>query len=532
MPLGFKRRFPGFVSKSGLARCSLAALVVIFGSEGLQTAVANGDTRTISMHHVHSGEDITITYKRNGKFDEAALKKLNWFLRDWRRNEATTMDPKLIDIVWEVWREVGAEKPVEVIGGYRAPATNNMLRRRSKGVARHSQHTVGHAMDFYIPGASLEQMRFAGLRLQRGGVGYYPTSGSPFVHLDTGSVRHWPRMTYEQLARVFPDGRTVHVPSNGKPLPGYALALADIEKRGNSPSANSLLAARDAGVASGGGARRLLASLFRGGKDDDEEETTATVTPAPKTTNRVAAIEIKQPEPAKQEPARTAQVTNQANVPLPQSRPALPIQVASVAPKQLPVPMQVAAAEPALRGVTLSTNSVISARGVWDDQNGFRQISDADRQQVAALASAAANDTPVGYATVAYASFEKSEPKTTLQKLRFTRQANALEIIPKEELKQAAKPTITQLAPMTQKADDIWLRAVMLAPDLKYYLSATLIGAPDPKELRPLMRKPNSALAMTFNHDPAAVIPTDHFSGEAVAFLETVSFSNRTAALR
>jgi uncharacterized protein YcbK (DUF882 family) len=526
VPLGLKRRFPGFVSKSGLARCSLAALAVFYGTDGLQTAVANGDTRTISMHHVHSGEDITITYKQNGKFDEAALKKLNWFLRDWRRNEATTMDPRLIDIVWEVWREMGAEKPVEVIGGYRAPATNNMLRRRSKGVARNSQHTVGHAMDFYIPGASLEQMRYAGLRLQRGGVGYYPSSGSPFVHLDTGSVRHWPRMTYEQLARVFPNGRTVHIPSNGKPLPSYELALADLQKRGNSPSASSLMAARDAGIATDGARKGLLASLFRGGKDDDEEETTATVAPAKAAntiaTTKVAAIEIKQPEPAKQEPARVA------NVPLPQQRPARAMQVASAAPKS----MQVVEAAPALRGVTLSASSVIAARGVWDDQNGFRQISDGDRLQVAALANAAANETPVGYTTVAYASFEKSEPKTTLQKLRFTRQANALEIAPKDTLKQAAKPMIAQLAPMAQKADDIWLRAVMLAPDLQYYLSATLIGAPDPKELRPLMLKPTSALTMTFNNDPATVIPTDHFSGEAVVFLETVSFSTRTAALR
>jgi hypothetical protein len=425
---------------------------------------------------------------------------------------------------------MGAEKPVEVIGGYRAPATNNMLRRRSKGVARNSQHTVGHAMDFYIPGASLEQMRHAGLRLQRGGVGYYPSSGSPFVHLDTGSVRHWPRMTYEQLARVFPNGRTVHVPSNGKPLPGYELALADLQKRGNSPSANSLLAARDAGIATDGARKGLLATLFRGGKDDDEEETTATVATAKPAntiaTTKVAAIEVKQPEPAKQEPARVA------NVPLPQQRPARATQVASAAPK----PVQVAEATSALRGVTLSATSVIAARGVWDDQNGFRQISDGDRQQVAALASAAANETPVGYATVAYASFEKSEPKTTLQKLRFTRQANALEIVPKDTLKQDARetkaPMIAQLAPMAQKADDIWLRAVMLAPDLQYYLSATLIGAPDPKELRPLMLKPNSALTMSFSNDPATVIPTDHFSGEAVVFLETVSFSTRTASLR
>jgi len=66
-----------------------------------------------------------------------------------------------------------------------------MLRRRSSGVARFSQHMLGHAMDFYIPDVALEQIRAAGLRLQRGGVGFYPTSGSPFVHLDTGSIRHW-----------------------------------------------------------------------------------------------------------------------------------------------------------------------------------------------------------------------------------------------------------------------------------------------------------------------------------------------------
>ena len=88
-------------------------------------------------------------------------------------------------------------------------------------------------MDFYIPDVPLEQIRFAGLRLQRGGVGFYPTSGSPFVHLDTGSIRHWPRMTHDQLATVFPDGRTVHVPSDGVPLKGYELARAEIEKRGN-----------------------------------------------------------------------------------------------------------------------------------------------------------------------------------------------------------------------------------------------------------------------------------------------------------
>ena len=149
------------------------------------------------------------------------------------------MDRRLFDILWEVYRDVDGKQPIQIISSYRSPATNAMLRRRSSGVARFSQHMLGHAMDFYIPGVPLEQIRFAGLRLQRGGVGFYPTSGSPFVHLDTGSIRHWPRMTHDQLARVFPDGRTVHVPSDGNPLKGYELARADIEKRGDGDDASS-----------------------------------------------------------------------------------------------------------------------------------------------------------------------------------------------------------------------------------------------------------------------------------------------------
>ncbi|HEX4239321.1 MAG TPA: DUF882 domain-containing protein, partial [Xanthobacteraceae bacterium] len=211
--------------------CGLALLIFIFGCKALQNAVAEGDTRSITMHHLHTDEDITITYKRNGRYDEAALEKLNWFLRDWRRAEQTRMDPHLIDLVWEVHREADTKEPIQVVCGYRAPQTNAMLRRRSGGVARFSQHMLGHALDFYIAGVSLEHLREIGLRLQRGGVGFYPTSGSPFVHMDTGGVRMWPRMSHEELVRVFPDGRTVHIPSDGKPLPGYAVALAEISKR-------------------------------------------------------------------------------------------------------------------------------------------------------------------------------------------------------------------------------------------------------------------------------------------------------------
>ena len=133
-------------------RAASTVLLLLFGSRALQNAVAEGDTRTISLHHIHTDEDITITFKRDGRYDEAALEKLNWFLRDWRKAEATKMDPHLIDLVWEVQREAGNKAPIWVVCGYRSPQTNAMLRHRSAGVARFSQHMLGHAMDFYIPG--------------------------------------------------------------------------------------------------------------------------------------------------------------------------------------------------------------------------------------------------------------------------------------------------------------------------------------------------------------------------------------------
>ena len=124
------------------------------------------------------------------------------------------MDPHLIDALWEVYRATGAKEPIHVIGGYRSPATNAMLRRRSSGVAKFSQHMLGKAIDFYIPDVELESIRDAGLRLQRGGVGFYPSSGAPFIHMDVGSVRHWPRVPEAQLARIMSKGPLTRVASN------------------------------------------------------------------------------------------------------------------------------------------------------------------------------------------------------------------------------------------------------------------------------------------------------------------------------
>ena len=284
MLAGFARQFnPLALPKAGY-RIGLTSLLLLAGAGSVHDATALNETRTLSFHHTHSDENLTVTFKRDGRYDEEALKKLNHFLRDWRSQDQTTMDRHLFDILWEVYRDVDGKKPIQIISAYRSPATNSMLRRRSSGVARFSQHTLGHAMDFYIPDVPLEQIRAAGLRLQRGGVGFYPTSGSPFVHLDTGSVRHWPRMTHDQLARVFPDGRTVHLPSNGGPLKGYELARADIERRGNGDDAATV-----------GKKPSLFAALFRGGKSTEEDDEGAS-----------ASVKNEKPAPASVAAAKSA----------------------------------------------------------------------------------------------------------------------------------------------------------------------------------------------------------------------------------
>ena len=303
---GFARKFAAVsLSHAGVkagSRIGLASVLLLAAADSVHNAAALNETKTLSFHHTHSGEDLTITFKRDGRYDEAALKQLNHFLRDWRTQDETVMDRHLFDILWEVYRDVDGKQPIQIISSYRSPATNAMLRRRSSGVARHSQHMLGHAMDFYIPDVALENIRAAGLRLQRGGVGFYPTSGSPFVHLDTGSIRHWPRMTYDQLARVFPDGRTVHQSSSG-PMKGYELARADIERRGNGDDAATI-----------GKKPSLFAALFRGGKSSEEDD-------------EGAGAPVKNEKPA---PASVAAVKSADPVPTPRSKPSgATIQLAS-----------------------------------------------------------------------------------------------------------------------------------------------------------------------------------------------------------
>ncbi|WP_255608944.1 DUF882 domain-containing protein [Methylosinus sp. Sm6] len=253
-------RLTSFAESRSIARVAgaFAILAAFFVPSFTEDAVANGETRTLYLYHAHTQEQIAATYLVNGRYDESVLEKLNWFLRDWRRDEPAKMDPRLFDVVWQAYREAGASEPVHVVSAYRSPETNAMLRARSRAVARYSQHMLGKAMDTTMPGMSMSHIREIGMRMQRGGVGYYPHAGTPFVHLDVGSVRSWPRMSYEQLARLFPDGKTVHLPTNNQPLARYEEAKAEIEARGGSYAPVERKS------------KSFFAMLFGGGEDDED----------------------------------------------------------------------------------------------------------------------------------------------------------------------------------------------------------------------------------------------------------------------
>jgi uncharacterized protein YcbK (DUF882 family) len=148
------------------------------------------DSRGLAMLHTHTHEQIDVVYAVDRRYDPAALGSLNHFLRDHYSGEVGTIDPPLFDLLHRVRQSLGSTGRFEVISGYRCAATNARLRQtRGGGVASHSLHMDGRAIDVRLPGVALGDLRDAARSLQAGGVGFYPQER--FVHLDTGRVRHW-----------------------------------------------------------------------------------------------------------------------------------------------------------------------------------------------------------------------------------------------------------------------------------------------------------------------------------------------------
>jgi hypothetical protein len=403
-----------------------------------------------------------------------------------------------------------------------------MLRRRSSGVARHSQHMLGHAMDFFIPEVPLEQIRYAGLRLQRGGVGFYPTSGSPFVHLDTGGIRHWPRMSHAQLAKVFPDGRTVHIPSDGKPLKNYELALADVEKRRNGSDAATVSKKPS-----------LFASLFArfgGQSSEDDEEAAAPATDAKPATVVAAATSAKSADP----------------VPMPRSKPvAATLQLASADAQIVPAPKHAAAASTD-KAERRTPADIINARGFWGDEptaprqatpaqiaalRAREAVSVADPRPTAsvtevfkrAMAYAPAAHSPVDRANIVAAS--APIPHSVRPVRNAAAAATRIDTVVAKGVRRDGGMISTSARLAAAGGDNVWMRVVMLAPSASRAMSTTVFGDTDMRLMRRFFVKPQAAITMTFSSDPLMGMTTGRFTGSAITRLETQSFVLHTAEL-
>jgi uncharacterized protein YcbK (DUF882 family) len=581
----------GLIASPWRAGCSLglAALLLAIGTDSLQNAVALGDTRTLSLHNIHTKEDLTVVYKRGGRYDDEAMKKLNRFLRDWRLDKETTMDPKVIDILWEVHRDVGAQGPVHIVCGYRSPGTNAMLRKRSRGVAQFSRHMSGQAIDYFIPGVPIEQVRNAGLRLQRGGVGYYPSSGVAFVHMDIGSVRHWPRVPEQQMARILSSRTSV----------AMAKPAAEEPKRSIFPNPFKLPT----------------------GDDEDEEASTPTATPAaPAKRGRMPAVASRTPSP----PA--AEAEPEKPVPLPPTRPAgkqpTTFQVASAPPPARPVEapkpktFQIAGTPPTAEhpieppkpasaptfqfvatssapaperlpwpappeqppaGAVPAPSDVISTRALW--QGPVPPVPPAEIPNVPparhpdAIESAATGslapwpmpsqkrdtDRVPAELALAYATqSEDKDRKTTPARAApmgavAARAPVAAPVVvstpgaspastvaikqpvgPARLVQPAPAPAVAAVAPakVAIGLGNPWLRAMITTPSAQNFMTTMTIGANDFRSLRPFLQKPPSSVVMTFSDDPTPGLEIERFTGEAIVFVSTVTFSTRTASLR
>jgi len=182
---------PALISRRKLIKIGLAAAVpaLIPGAAIAAIHLIPKRSRSLSFYNLHTGESLKTTYFANGEYIAGALAEVNFILRDWRENAVKPIDPALLDLLAGIHHRLGTRAPFQIISGYRTPKTNAVLHFRTEGVAVHSLHLDGKAIDISIEGRSLANVRRAAMSMFGGGVGYYPRTG--FVHVDTGRVRYW-----------------------------------------------------------------------------------------------------------------------------------------------------------------------------------------------------------------------------------------------------------------------------------------------------------------------------------------------------
>jgi uncharacterized protein YcbK (DUF882 family) len=175
------------IDRRGVLRLGCAIFATLGGAPAFARTTA--PARSLALANVHTGESLRATYWEHGRYLPDALAAIDHVLRDHHTDETVEMDTRLLDLLHVLRVRLGCRDSFEVLSGYRSPATNAALLEEGHGVAAHSFHTVGKAVDICLADRSVAAIRRAAMRLRSGGVGYYPSAG--FVHLDVGPVRHW-----------------------------------------------------------------------------------------------------------------------------------------------------------------------------------------------------------------------------------------------------------------------------------------------------------------------------------------------------
>ena len=177
---GTRRRF---------LQTSLAALATFAVTPALAAVPRFKGVRSLAFHNLHTDERLHVDYWQDGKYDREACAKIDHILRDHYSGDVYPMDLRLMDLLHDLQNKTSNHGAIEVISGYRSPKTNLILARNTDGVAKHSYHTKGMAIDVRTPGTPLTKLYHAALNMRRGGAGFYPDS--QFVHVDVGPVRRW-----------------------------------------------------------------------------------------------------------------------------------------------------------------------------------------------------------------------------------------------------------------------------------------------------------------------------------------------------
>jgi hypothetical protein len=335
-------------------------------------------------------------------------------------------------------------------------------------------------------------------------------------------------MTHDQLARVFPDGRTVHVPSDGSPLQGYELARADVEKRGDDASTK--------------GKPGLFAALFKGKSNDEDDEGADAPVAGEKPASAGLMAAAKSPDP----------------VPMPRSKPQVgaTFQLASA---------DVQTAQPAKSKQAATTSAekseakpqtpadIINARGFWGDApttpkqatpaqvaaiTARQAVTSADPQSTAsisaafqALAYAPAANSPVDRSNIVAASAPLPRSGRTASAPRNPMAATTIDQVVAKgpQGRESLITTSTRIAAASGNA--VWMRVMILAPSASASLSTTVLGDTDMTLMRIHFVKPQAIVTMSFSDDPQMGLVSDQFTGSAVATLATQRFVMRTASL-